>query len=135
MYHLGHSKTQQAGATSALTPDKPILGVAATALTAWLAASGLTQGAIFRRLWGARLGSALSPKSVAAIVQRRARLAGIEGDFAGHSLSQGFVTEGGRQGIALPALIVMTEHHSVASVIGYFQAGGVADNSTAYLLK
>lgn len=135
VYHLGHSKTQQAGPTAASTPDKPILGVAAAALTAWLTASGLTQGAIFRRLWGARIGPALSPKSVAAIVQRRARLAGIEGDFAGHSLRSGFVTEGGRQGIALPALMAMTDHRSVASVIGYFQAGGVADNPAAHLLK
>lgn len=131
VYHLGHSKTQQAGPTATSTPDKPVLGVAAQALSIWLAASGLTQGALFRRLWRSRIGPALSPKSVAAIVKRRARLAGIEGDFAGHSLRSGFVTEGGRQGIALPALMAMTEHRSVASVIGYFQAGGVANNPAA----
>lgn len=71
---------------------------------------------------------------MAAIVQRRAALAGLKGDFGGHSLRSGFVTEGGRQGIALPALMAMTEHRSVSSVIGYFQAGGVADNPAARLL-
>ncbi|SEI89502.1 site-specific integrase [Frateuria terrea] len=135
VYRLEHSKTQQAGPSATSTPDKPLLGVAAAALTAWLTASGLTEGPIFRRLWGSRIGPGLSPKAVATIVQRRARQAGLEGDFAGHSLRSGFVTEGGRQGIALPALMAMTEHRSVASVVGYFQAGGVASNPAARMLE
>ena len=75
----------------------------------------------------------VSPTTVADYL-RRARQAGLQGDFAGHSLRSGFVTEGGRQGIALPALMAMSEHRSVSSVIGYFQAGGVADNPAANLL-
>jgi hypothetical protein len=58
----------------------------------------------------------------------------LEGDFGGHSLRLGFVTEGARQGIALPALMAMTEHRAIASVMGYFQAGAVADNPAARLL-
>lgn len=135
VYRLEHSKTQQAGPSATSTPDKPILGAAADALAAWIVASGLQEGRIFRRLWGDRIGDGLSPGAVAAIVQRRAALAGIEGDFAGHSLRSGFITEGGRQGVALPALMAMTEHRSVASVIGYFQAGGAADNPAAKLLE
>lgn len=135
VYRLEHSKTQQAGVTASSTPDKPILGVAAEALGAWLAASELTEGRIFRRLWKTRVGPALSPAAVGAIVQRRAAMAGLEGDFGGHSLRSGFVTEGGRQGIALPALMAMTEHRSVASVIGYFQAGSAATNPAARLLE
>lgn len=134
VYRLEHSKTQQAGVTASSTPDKPILGVAAAALAAWLSASGLTEGAMFRRLWKTRVGPPLSPAAVGAVVQRRAALAGLEGNFGGHSLRSGFVTEGGRQGIALPALMAMTEHRSVASVIGYFQAGGAAHNPAAHLL-
>jgi len=134
IYRLEHSKTQQAGVTAGSHPDKPVLGVAADALRAWLTAAKLTEGAMFRRIWKTRIGPALSPAAVAAIVQRRAALAGLEGDFGGHSLRSGFVTEGGRQGIALPALMAMTEHRSVASVIGYFQAGNAADNPAAHLL-
>lgn len=134
VYRLEHSKTQQAGPTAGSTPDKPILGVAAEALSAWLAAARHTEGPIFRRLWNERLGAGLSPKAVAAIVQCRAAKAGLAGDFAGHSLRSGFVTEGGRQGVALPALMAMTDHRSVASVVGYFQAGGVIDNPAARLL-
>ncbi|GAB3778939.1 site-specific integrase [Dyella agri] len=134
VYHLGHSKTQQAGPSATSTPDKPLLGPAAEALADWLAATQLTEGPIFRRLWRHRVGDRLSPASVAMIVQRRARLAGLEGNFGGHSLRSGFVTEGARQGIALPALMAMTEHRSVGSVVGYFQAGGVTDNPAARLL-
>jgi len=108
--------------------------VAAEALAAWLGAGELKEGAIFRRVWKTRVGPALSPAAVGAIVQRRAALAGLEGDFGGHSLRSGFVTEGGRQGIALPALMAMTEHRSVASVVGYFQAGSVSENPAAHLL-
>ena len=134
VYRLEHSKTQQAGPTANSSPDKPIIGPAAGALTNWLQASGLVEGAIFRRLWKDRIGNALSPAAVGAIVVRRARLAGLAGNFGGHSLRSGFVTEGGRQGVALPAVMSMTGHRSVASVIGYFQTGAAAENPAASLL-
>jgi len=120
IYRLEHSKTQQAGVTATSTPDKPVLDRAALALQDWMEASGLTEGAIFRRLWKNRLGPALSPAAVGEIVQRRARLAGLAGDFGGHSLRSGFVTEASRQGVALPAIMQLTEHRSVSSVVGYF---------------
>ena len=135
IYRLEHSKTQQAGVTASSTPDKPVLDRAALALEAWLAAAGVTEGAMFRRLWKHRVGHPLSPAAVGEIVQRRARLALLEGDFAGHSLRSGFVTEASRQGVSLPAIMQMTEHRAVASVMGYFQSGGAADNPAARLLE
>jgi integrase len=135
IYRLEHSKTQQSGVTADSTPDKPILGRSAKALSAWLTAARIQEGAIFRRIWTDRVGPALLPGSVAAIVKRRAALAGLEGNFGAHSLRSGFVTEAGRQGIPLPAVMAMTEHRSVASVIGYFQAGSAEDNPAARLLK
>lgn len=135
IYRLEHSKTQQAGVTAASTPDKPVLDRAALALEDWLEASGITEGAIFRRLWKQRVGPALSPAAVGEIVQRRARLAGLEGDFGGHSLRSGFVTEASRQGVALPAIMQLTEHRSVSSVMGYFQSGEAALNPAARLLE
>ncbi|MEJ1095350.1 MULTISPECIES: site-specific integrase [unclassified Pseudoxanthomonas] len=134
LYRLEHSKTQQAGVTASSTPDKPVLDRAALALEDWLTAAGITEGAIFRRLWKQRVGPALSPAAVGEIVQRRAQLAGLEGDFGGHSLRSGFVTEASRQGVSLPAIMQMTEHRAVSSVIGYFQTGGAADNPAAHLL-
>jgi integrase len=135
IYRLEYSKTQQAGVTVDSTPDKPVLGISAQALAAWLEASGIREGAIFRRIWKDRIGPALLPGSVATIVKRRATLAGLEGDFGAHSLRSGFVTEAGKQGVSLPAVMAMTEHRSVASVIGYFQAGAAEDNPAARLLK
>ncbi|CAD7716626.1 Tyrosine recombinase XerC [Xanthomonas hydrangeae] len=135
IYRLEHSKTQQAGVTASSTPDKPVLDRAALALQDWLDAAGITEGAIFRRLWKRRVGPALSPAAVGEIVQRRARLAGLEGDFGGHSLRSGFVTEASRQGVALPAIMQLTEHRSVSSVVGYFQAGGAIGNPAARLLE
>lgn len=135
IYRLEYSKTQQAGVTVDSTPDKPILGRSAEALAAWLATAGIQEGAIFRRIWKDRVGPALLPGSVASIVKRRARMAGLEGDFGAHSLRSGFVTEAGKQGVPLPAVMAMTEHRSVASVIGYFQAGAAKDNPAGRLLK
>lgn len=134
VYRLEHSKSQQAGTTASSTPDKPVLGRAGAALAAWLTAAKISDGALFRRLWGERVGPSLSAKSVAAIVQRRASLAGLAGDFGGHSLRSGFITEGGRQGIALPALMALTEHRSVAQAIGYFQSGAAESNPASRLL-
>ena len=68
------------------------------------------------------------------IVKRPAAMAGLEGDFGGHSLRSGFVTEGARRGVALPALMAMTDHRSVASVVGYFQSGSVERNPAAHFL-
>jgi hypothetical protein len=113
---------------------KPLLGSAAVALRAWLAASGLTECAIFRRLWKDRIGDALSPAAMADIAKRRAARVGVTGNFGGHSLRSGLITEGARQGVALPALMAMTEHRAVSSVMGYFQAGSVAQNPAARLL-
>ena len=135
IYRLEYSKTQQTGVTVDSTPDKPILGRSAQALAAWLDAAGIREGAIFRRIWKDRIGPALLPGSVAAIVKRRAALAGLKGDFGAHSLRSGFVTEAGKQGVPLPAVMAMTEHRSVASVIGYFQSGAAEDNPAARLLK
>ena len=134
-YRLAHGKTLQEGPTAGGMPDKPIVGLAAQALADWLARAGHTEGPIVRRVWGeSRVGAGLSPAAVAAIIQRRATRAGLVGDFGGHSLRSGFVTEGARQGVALPALMAMTDHRSVASVIGYFQVGAAPDHPAARLL-
>jgi hypothetical protein len=52
---IGHAKTDQTGAATHV--DNPIIGVAAEALSAWLAASGVTEGAIFRRIARTACGS------------------------------------------------------------------------------
>lgn len=91
LYALGTTKTDTGG----VRREKPLRGPAAQALTAWLAAAPATEGPLFRRMYkGGKVGtSGLSSDQVARIVQRRAKMAGLEGDWAAHSLRSGFVTE------------------------------------------
>ena len=79
LYTLAHSKTNQAGAQR---PDdvKPVVGSAAQAMQAWLAASGIQEGALFRRIRkGGHLGEPLAPAAVRDILKERCAIAGVEG--------------------------------------------------------
>jgi integrase len=68
------------------------------------------------------------------IVQRRAQLAGLSGDFSAHSLRSGFMTEAGRQNIALAEAMALTGHRSVQTALHYYQPGAVQHTRTANLL-
>lgn len=72
---------------------------------------------------------------MARIVQRRAQLPGLEGGWAAYSLRSGFVTEAGRQGMPLGEVMAMTEHRSVGTVMGYFQAGSLLGSKATEFLK
>jgi integrase len=132
LYALGATKTDTAG----VRREKPLRGPAALALSAWLSAAPADSGPLFRRMYkGSKVGTTgLSADQVARIVQRRAKLAGLEGDWAAHSLRSGFVTEAGRQGVPLGDVMAMTEHRSVSTVMGYFQAGSLLRSRAVHLL-
>nr|WP_298108065.1 tyrosine-type recombinase/integrase [uncultured Pseudomonas sp.] len=132
LYALGATKTQTDGARR----EKPLRGPAAQALAAWLTAAPASAGPLFRRVYrGGRVGTAgLSGDQVARIVQRRAKLAGLNGDWAAHSLRSGFVSEAGRQSVPLGEVMAMTEHRSVSTVMGYFQAGTLLGSRATSLL-
>ncbi|MEA9991593.1 MULTISPECIES: site-specific integrase [Pseudomonas] len=133
LYALGTTKTD----TSGTRREIPLRGPAAQALSEWLKAAPAASGPLFRRLYkGDNVGTAgLSADQVARIVQRRAKLAGLDGDWAAHSLRSGFVTEAGRQGVPLGEVMAMTEHRSVNTVMGYFQAGALLESRATTLLK
>lgn len=135
VYNLAYSKSNQAG-VDLPENNKPLLGAAAVALNAWLQASGIASGAIFRSVRkGGHLGEALSPAAVRAIVKERCALAGVEGEFSAHSLRSGFVTEAGRQQVPLADTMAMTGHHSVTTVSGYFRTGATQSSSAAKLFE
>jgi integrase len=134
VYTLRHDKANQSGADRPEN-DKPIVGIAADALEAWLAASGIRSGAIFRRIRkGTTLGEPLTPSAVSRIVQQRCQMAGLEGNFSAHSLRSGFVTEAGRQNVPLGETMAMTGHASIATVMRYFRSGQVGTSRAATLL-
>ncbi len=134
LFRLDKSKTNQAGGHGRTArPDKPIRGIAGVALSNWLARAEITEGPIFRRLWKERVGPGLSPASIGSIVKKRAALAGIEGDWAGHSLRSGFVTEAGRRKVPLGDIMAMTEHRQAATVMGYYRSGELFESEAASL--
>lgn len=135
IYMLRQSKTNQHGQDRS-DDAKPIVGRAALALEAWLNASGINQGAIFRRVRrGGKLGDPLAPEAVRKIVQTRAKLANLDGNFSAHSLRSGFVTEAGIQGRPIGEIMAMTGHTSVASVAAYHRVGSALTSRTGRLLE
>lgn len=125
-YTLAYSKSNQ---TAAHRPEnvKPVEGIAGEALQAWLIASGIEAGAIFRQVRkGGHLGEPLSPAAVREIVRQRAKVAGLPEVFSAHSLRSGFVTEAAAQKVPLADTMALTGHRSVASVVGYFRASGAS---------
>lgn len=133
VFTLSHSKTNQTGADR-LENDKPVVGKAAHALSAWLAAAQIKSGPIFRRVRrGNVIGEPLSPAAVRDIVKKRCALAGIEEAFSAHSLRSGFVTEAGRQGMPLGETMAMTGHRSTTSLVGYFRQGTTASAAARLL--
>lgn len=133
VYALAYSKTNQTGRDRPEN-DKPLLGSAASAMTGWLEASGISDGPIFRQVRkGGKLGPPLAAGAVRDIVKYRADLCGIEGSFSAHSLRSGFITEAGRQNMPLAETMAMTGHQSVATVMGYTRAGAALASQVARL--
>ncbi|WP_440466133.1 site-specific integrase [Pseudomonas sp. YH-1] len=132
LYALGATKTE----TEGVSRELPLRGPAAQALTEWLAAAPADTGPLFRRVYkGGRVShEGLSGDQVARIVKRRAELAGLPGDWAAHSLRSGFVSEAGRQSVPLGEIMAMTEHRSIPTVMGYFQAGALLNSRATNLL-
>jgi integrase len=105
-----------------------------TALRDWLWMSGITSGPVFRRVRrGGAVGSlALTGYAVAQITAVRAADAGLEGDFAGHSLRSGFATAAARAGSSERAIMRHGRWKDSASARRYIRDGNRwEDNPTS----
>jgi integrase len=94
------------------------------ALDAWLSASGITEGAVFRSmLKGGRIGQRrLSSDAVARIVKHRASAVGLDSArYSGHSLRAGFVTSAATAGIPTWRIKAQTGHATDAMVSRYIR--------------
>jgi len=138
LYEMRHSKTNQSGAR---TPDnfKPIQGEAALALELWLQElfrAKVTEGKIFRRILNGQIHEPLKDAAVRDIIRRRAQMADQPlGKLTAHSLRSGFVTESGRQNIAVGEAMALTGHRSIQTFIGYYRSGEAATSSAARLME
>jgi integrase len=93
---LRRSKTHQEGQGREIAVPFVANGrlCAATHVRKWLDAADTTEGPVFRTFNGGKKLTAnrIAPIDVARLVKRLTLAAGIEGDFAAHSLRAGFIT-------------------------------------------
>jgi integrase len=93
------------------------------ALRSWLDLSG-GGGSVFRRIdRHGNIGVSLTPTAIATIVRERAVSAGIDGDFAGHSLRAGFATTAARAGRTEAAIMRHGRWKSVQVARRYIRHG------------
>lgn len=98
----------------------------AALLEAWIAAAGVENGPLFRRLSndGRRATAApMSDRAVARVVQARAAAAGLDPQlFAGHSLRAGFLTSAARAKASIFQMQQQSRHRSVQVLAGYVRS-------------
>lgn len=104
-------------------------------LKAWVAASGITAGPVFRRVFkgGKKIGEhALDPGTVARIIKKMVARAGLDPKvYAGHSLRAGFITSCARRRVPLDAIMRQSRHKSERTVLGYVRIATALDDTNA----
>jgi integrase len=116
------SKTDQEGQGATIAIARGDAACPARALRAWLEASGIEAGAIFRPIdkAGTVRGSRLTCRSVANIVKAYAERAGFDpAIFSGHSLRAGFLTSAAGKGASIFKMMDVSRHKSVDTLRGY----------------
>jgi integrase len=97
------------------------------AVRAWLEASGITAGPLFRPVAvGGRLQTKrLSSNGVAEVVKHRLPAGRDTAKFAGHSLRAGFVTSAADGGASIKAIMRQTGHRSLETVMRYIRSASL----------
>lgn len=119
---IRRSKTDQEGEGQEIAIPRGCRIEPVKAIEAWLAASGITAGKIFRPIAkGGRVQDApLSGHSAAAIVKRYALAAGLDpATFAGHSLRAGFLTSAAEAGSSVLKMVEVSRHKSIDMLTTY----------------
>jgi integrase len=137
--HLRRSKTDQDGRGRKIgIPYGRTRCCPVNALQGWLAASGITEGAIFRpvdrhgRIHAARL----SGEAVSLVVRERVAAAGLDPTrYSGHSLRAGLATSAAQAGVPTWRIRTQTRHASDAMLARYVRDGELfTDNAAGALL-
>jgi integrase len=137
--HLRRSKTDQDGRGHKIAiPYGRTRWCPVAALEAWLAASEITEGAIFRpvdrhgRVHNARLSS----EAVSLVVRERAAAAGLDATgYSGHSLRAGLATSAAHAGVPGWRIKAQTRHASDAMLSRYIREGELfTENAAGALL-
>jgi hypothetical protein len=70
----------------------------------------------------------LDSSDVARVLRRRAAAAGVVGDFAGHSLRRGFITNAAKKKIPIESIKRVTGQRSSGIVLDYVAAATLDDD-------
>ncbi len=104
------------------------------AMLAWIEAAGVERGPLFRKVnrHGRLEGTRLSAYSVAVIVKRSVKAAGISpANFAGHSLRAGLATAAAMAGADERTIQEQTGHKSLKVLRTYIREGSLFRNNAA----
>ena len=119
---IRRSKTDQESEGATIAIARGDVACPIKALRAWLDASGIQAGPIFRSIdkAGRVRSSRLTDRSVANIVKAYAARAGFDADtFSGHSLRAGFLTSAAAKGASIFKMMDVSRHKSVDTLRGY----------------
>jgi site-specific recombinase XerD len=121
---LRRSKTDQEMLGRRVAIPRGEIACPVAALRAWLDAAGVTEGAIFRRIFNRRAQRVtdrrLAPRNVAAVVKQGAARLGFDpSTFGGHSLRAGFVTSAVKRGANLIKITDVTGHRNLEMLKTY----------------
>jgi len=118
---IRHSKTDQEGAGQTIAILRGSVACPVVALKAWLEASGISTGPVFRSVKkGGVVAGRLPAQSVADIVKTYAERVGLDASlFAGHSMRSGFLTSAAKRGASIFKMMDQSRHRSVETLRGY----------------
>ena len=128
---IRRSKTDQEGAGQIIGIPNGAKLRPVEAVTEWLEASGIEEGAIFRPIGkGGRLqDSRLSDRSVANLVKHYAKASGLDvADFSGHSLRAGYITSAAENGVDEGRIMDQSRHTDIRTVRGYVRKTNLFKN-------
>lgn len=133
--HLNRSKTDQKGEGQdvALPYGSNPLTCPVRSLEDWLAASGISEGPLFRRMdrHGNILGR-LSPQSVGLVVKRCCESVGIDSErYGAHSLRSGFCSTAAKAGKPEHQIMKQTRHKRSDSLQRYIKKANLFDDNAA----
>jgi integrase len=136
---LRHSKTDQdgAGRKVGIPYGSTLATCPVRSLKAWLEASAITEGPLFRNVnrHGQVAAVGLSDKTVALVVKRAAERGGLDPAlYAGHSLRAGLATSAAAAGVSERAIMAQTGHKSLPMVRRYIRDGQLFRENAAAAL-
>ena len=136
---IPRSKTDAAGlgAEISIPPGRSAETCPVRALDAWLRASEVRSGPVFRKVtrWGKVSPTRFSPDAVRQVVVKRAAQAGLAGtrldSITPHGLRAGFVTTAYKNGVPDEAIMEHTRHRSLTVMRSYVRRAKLGTASPA----